>query len=172
MNIMEAVYDFVVFFCPVLQADNVFIGYQNRSMLPDVQKYAVITLEDTTRIGTNVGDDMQSSANIYTTKALREYVVGIDLCSNNQFEAQELAQRLEIIGRDFRSTDFFSEYEVSCNYTEDIKYLPFVDGTEQYVQRYRVTLHLTMWNSMSVPQEYAEKVKLGRVENIDAHHKF
>ncbi len=94
-------------FCPVLQADNVFIGYQNRSMLPDVQKYAVITLEDTTRIGTNVGDDMQSSANIYTTKALREYVVGIDLCSNNQFEAQELAQRLEIIGRDFRSTDFF-----------------------------------------------------------------
>lgn len=172
MKILDATCDYITAFCSDIPSDIIYRGYGNRSALPKGQRYVVLVLADTARIGTNVSSDVQAADNVYETKSLREYIVDIDFISDNQQQAQENAGTLEILSRSYIATSFFAEYGIGFNYADTLRYLPFVDQTDQYIHRYRITLHLTCWETVSVPQEYAEKIELNRVENIDAHHKF
>lgn len=51
----EAVNDFILKFAPGVVQDNIYRGYFNRASLPDVQDYTVISVSDTSRVGTNIG---------------------------------------------------------------------------------------------------------------------
>lgn len=171
IQMFEAVNDFILKFAPGVVQDNIYRGYFNRASLPDVQDYTVISVSDTSRVGTNIGDDAQAADNIYTTKALYEYTIDIDFVCDDQMTAHKRASALATLGRDYIAVDFFKGYAIGFNYADDMAYLPFVDLSDQYIHRYRVTLHLTQWESVSTSQEYAEKVEINLVENIDAHHK-
>ena len=166
MSVLEAVNDYILQYTDV-QQDNLFRGYQNRSTLPQTQDYTMYWLGDNTRIGTNVDEfgDFRT-----TIKALREYTVSIDFCGDDQERTEARAMSLAVLGRSFVSCEFFEKRNITFNYAEETKYLPFVDETEQYVHRYRIVLHLTRWDSVEITQETAINADV-YVENVDAHHK-
>ena len=164
--VLEAVNDYILQYTDV-QQDNLFRGYQNRSTLPQTQDYTMYWLGDNARIGTNV-DEFQDYKT--TVKALREYAVYIDFCGDDQEVVENRAISLAVLGRSFFSVNFFKTYGITFNYAEEVKYLPFVDETEQYVHRYRIVLHLTRWDSVDIDLESAVKADV-YLENVDAHHK-
>ena len=163
---LEAVNDYILKFTDVVQ-DNLFRGYQNSTTLPQTQDYTMYYYGDNSRIGTNVDEFKDTKTIVHT---LREYTVNIDFCGDDQAKIQQRATNLAVLGRSFYSVDFFKTFGIAFNYAEDVKYLPFVDETEQYVHRYRIVLHLTRWDSVTVTQETAIHADV-YVENVDAHHK-
>lgn len=167
---LEAVNDFVITYAPNAIQNNLFRGYQNRMALPQQQNFIVVSVEDTARVGTNTTDYSQADDGKLITKALREYLVSIDFCNIKQEIAQEQAANIEVISRSYIATDFFKQRDIGFNYADDIMYLPYVDEQDQYLHRYRVTLHLTKWEQVAINQDFAKTVQL-RIENIDAHHK-
>lgn len=168
---LSAVNDFILAYAPDVTQDMLYRGYQNRMALPEEQDYVIMAMLDTARIGTNVSDYSQSADEKYIAKTLREYTVSVDFCSINQESAQQRAMTLEVISNGYIAVDFFKQYGLSYNYADDIQYIPFVSEQDQYVHRYRINLHLTKWDEVAIKQQYAERVELSRVENIDAHHK-
>ena len=169
--ILEAVYDFITTYALNVVADNVFRGWQNRMALPQTQNFIVISIQDTMRIGTNVTDYTQSAQGNIINQTLREYTVDIDFCNIDQEIAQEQASTIETLGRSDIGVTFFNKYTgLSLNYADDMEYMPYADEQDQYLHRYRVSLHLTQWDQTTLTQDYFNSVNL-RVENIDAHHK-
>ena len=164
--ILEAVNDYILRFTNV-QQDNLFRGYQNRSTLPQTQDYTMYYLSGNSRIGTNV-DDVDDLTT--TVKALREYIVNVDFCGDDQETVEDRAKSLAVLGRSYLSCNFFKTYGINFNFAENVQYLPFVDETEQYVHRYRIVLHLTRWDSVTISQETAIQADV-YIENVDAHHK-
>lgn len=171
MDILGAVNEFIMKYAPGVEQVQLYRGYQNRMALPSKQDYIVMSLGTTARIGTNVSDYDRSSDELYTTKTLREYTINVDFCSIYQEVAQRRAIVLEVISNGNIAVDFFKQYGLSYNYAEDVQYIPFISEQDQYVHRYRINLHLTKWDKVTIPQQYAERVELSRIENIDAHHK-
>ena len=163
--VLEAVNDYILQYTDV-QQDNLFRGYQNRSALPQTQDYTMYWLGDNTRIGTNVDEYKDFEATIH---ALREYTVNIDFCGDDQSSIEKRATNLAVLGRSYISVNFFKTYGITFNYAEEVKYLPFVDETEQYVHRYRIVLHLSRWDNVIVPQQTAIVVE-PHIENVDVHH--
>lgn len=167
---LDAVAQFLLQFAPGQLEENLVQGYQNRMALPQTQSYTVLALSGTQRIGTNVNRYAQTADEI-EVMAQREYTVDVDFCDVRQGLAEEKARAVEIFGRNNLGVSFFKRLGIGLNYTDDMQYIPFVDATDQYIHRYRVVIHLTRWETVTAPQEYAERVELQRVENIDAHHK-
>lgn len=161
----KAVNNFILNFTDMTQ-EAVYQGYQNRAARPaDTQDFTVFAIADTERVGTNVTEF--TTDDTITQKALREYSIDVDFCSTSTELALQRARALETIGRSFIATDFFKAYGIGFNYCDDVLYLPYTDDTQQWVERCRVTLHLTRLEAVSVPQQYAERVKIDKVINID-----
>ena len=162
---LEAVNDFILQYTDVVQ-DNLFIGYQNRSTLPQVNDYTMFYEQSINRIGTNVDEVKDTETTVNT---LREYTVNIDFCGDDQEKLSERATNIAVLGRSFYGCNFFKSYGITLNYAEDVQYLPFVDEEQQYIHRYRIVLHLTRWDSVTLPQQTAIKVE-PHIENVDVHH--
>lgn len=167
---LEAVYDFITNFTTA-KPDNIFQGYQNRMALPPEESYAVISVEGVQRVGTNLLDTSLSANSQITSSVMREYSVSVDFIGIDQDEVLGFANTLENVGRSYLAVDFFKTYNISFNYVDETEYLPFTGETDQYLHRYRIRLHFTEWQSVTVTQQYADNVEINRVENIDAHHK-
>lgn len=169
--LLDVVNNFILFACPDVVQDRLYRGYENRNALPGVQDYTVYAIDSTARVGTNVNDFAQTVDDTMITKVLREYTVTVDFFSNSQETARSRAANLEGLANCYIGIDYFSAQDIALTYAEEPQYLPYTDLTEQYIQRYRVTLHLTVWEEYTAVQQYADEVVLQRVENIDAHHK-
>ena len=166
MSVLEAVNDFILQYTDVVQ-DNLFAGYQNRSTLPQTNDYTLYYEQSVNRIGTNV-DDVKNTET--TVNSLREYVVSIDFCGDDEVTLAERATNLAILSRSLYGCNFFKSYGITLNYADDVQYLPFVDEEQQYIHRYRITIHLTRWDNVKIPQQTANVVS-PYIENVDAHHK-
>ena len=166
MLVLDAVNDFILQYTDVEQ-EKLFRGYQNRSALPQTQDYTLFYMDSTNRVGTNVDhvEDLKT-----TVHALREYVVNIDFCGDNQEVIEGRATNLAVLGRSFFAVNFFKTYGITFNYADEVQYLPFTDDTEQYIHRYRIVLHLARWDSVTIKQDTAIKADV-YIENVDAHHK-
>lgn len=166
---LSAVYDFVTTYTDAPPA-SVYRGYQNRTALPADNSYVIIAVESSQRVGTNVLDIGPAENGQIASIVLREYAVTVDFIGLDQGAVQDAANTLENIGRSYIAVDFFQQYNIGFNFVDDTEYLPFTDETDQQLHRYRVTLHFTRWETVTVSQQYAEQVAFSRVENIDAHH--
>lgn len=165
---LDGVNDFLLTFLADTSQDNLFRGYSNRMALPANNEYIVYSVANTQRVGTNVISYQKSADEKITVRALRQYAVDVDICSNDRGTAQNRATTIETIGRSYIAVDFFKKYETDFDYCDDVQYLPFTDDTEQYVERYRVTLHFTRWEEVEVSQDYAERV-IAKVINVDTY---
>lgn len=167
---LKVISDFITTYTSMPE-DNIFIGYQNRMSLPAEALYAVIFVESTARIGTNVLDQSLASEGQITSKVMREYAVNVDFAGLDQNAVLQMASTLENIGRSYIAVDFFADYGASFTYCDDLQYLPYVTQQDQYIHRYRLILHYTVWEEVTIAQQYADTVEINRVENIDADHK-
>lgn len=165
---LDAVNDFLLTFLADTSQDNLFRGYSNRMALPAGNEYIIYSVANTQRVGTNIISYKLSEKSKITLKTLRQYAVDVDICSNDRGTAQNRATTIETIGRSYIAVDFFKQRKIDFDYCDDVQYLPFTDDTEQYVERYRVTLHFTRWEEVEVSQDYAERV-IAKVINIDTY---
>ena len=127
MLVLDAVNDYILQYTDVTQ-DTLFRGYQNRSALPQTQDYTLFYMDGNDRIGTNVDEVKDTKTTVH---ALREYVVTIDFCGDNQDVIEERATDLAVLGRSFLSVNFFKTYGITFNFADEVQYLPYTDDTEQ-----------------------------------------
>lgn len=75
------------------------------------------------------------------------------------------------MSRSAYAADFFhNNYDIGLLYAENMVYLPYVDDTNQFINRFQVKLHLSMWSTYSIEVEYFERASVTRLENVDVHH--
>lgn len=170
-DVYAAVYDFILAYAlPALSSDNIIRGWENREHLPpDTNDYAVITVISKTRVGTNVTTDPGEDAETQEVRTLRRIDVQIDFCSDDD-KAVQRAACIETVTRDPVGVAFFKPYGLSCLYAEDVRAVEYVDGSDQFVKRCIITLHLTAWSGVSVPVPHFDKARVSRLENVDVHH--
>ena len=166
LTLLDTVNDYILQYTDVVQ-DNLFRGYQNRSTLPQTDDYTMFYMNNAVRVGTNVNEYTNTEVKI---NALHEYTVNIDFCSSEQETAESHAKRLAVLGRSFVSCDFFKAQGFNLNYADDMQYLPFTDENSQWVHRYRITLHLTEWDKVTLTQQTAKEVTIQKVVNVDVEY--
>lgn len=170
-DVLGAVHDFLAAYIGI--SPKVIIrGWQNRAALPDVSSYAVLTLINAPRQGTNVhvwtnapeGDGLTESVRMLTL-----YEVQIDLCGLDEAVVNAQAARLVMLARDAVAVDFFQKQGLSCQYADDPRSLPFSNDLNQWEVRYSVTLRLSAWNAADIARDAFRDVNI-RLEDVDVHH--
>lgn len=157
---------------PPLTAEQIYLGQQNNSALPKTREHVVFFLASTRRIGTNVGEQIVTEAGTTETRSYREYVVNVDFCDADYQRALQRAEYFETLGRSDIAVDFFKKnYNIALLYCENMQFLPYTDDTNQYINRYRLPLHLAFWTVYKYQTEYFDKIAITRLENVDVHHK-
>lgn len=162
-----------IFSTPILPSDNIIIGWQNRSYLPlNTNEYAVISIIDTRRRGTNVQDwskDPDSEEKL-TVKELElvECSIQIDFCSDNN-NAQQRAQTIELVTRSQLGVKFFKLYGIAPLYADGIRDISYVDQSKQFVRRFMTTVHICYWTGVSTALDAITDFSL-HIENVDVEH--
>lgn len=182
-QLQDALYDFVMFYgLPALDGANIYHANQNRLSLPEgLEEYATIYVMSPVRHGTAVermipGED--TAPDNLSITALFEYLVQIDFYSVDA-RARQRAMTVANIGRSSIGPQFFQKYGVSLLYVDDPKDMAFVGDTQQYVQRWMLTLRVTMPEVTTVEFPGFDVVDLGGeqhgrpgfFENVDVHHR-
>ena len=162
LKLLDVVNDYILQYTDVTQ-DKLFRGYQNRATLPQTDDYTLFYMSNAVRVGTNVNEYTDTQAKIY---ALQEKTVNVDFCSSNHETAENHAKRLAVLGRSYVSCDYFKAQGFNYNFADDMQYLPFTDENNQYVHRYRIVLHLTEWDNVTLTQQTAKEVNVD-VINVD-----
>ena len=183
IDVLGAVNDFVLEYAfaepdlPALTQPQIIRGWQNYGGLPPkTQELVILTLLSASRHGTNVRtrrDADAPSGIIETVSRLAEHLVQSDFwCARPrmpEYAARTRAEIMEILARDPVGVSFFQKYGLSLCYADEIKALPFVNESKQWVARYSVTIHLTGWSGVEIPVDSFADVQL-RIENVDEHH--
>jgi hypothetical protein len=171
-DIYGAVYDFIdAWAAPPMDPDNIYRDMVNRAALPAASNdYAVISILNTVRHGTNVerlhntgADD--ESPELSAVCVLDEATVQCDFVSNGE-AARQRAMVLENLTRSSVGVAFFKPYHISACYADDVKEIPYIDESKQYVHRFMTVLHLTYWAVNHVGSAWLTTVDL-RTEDVD-----
>lgn len=157
---------------PPLLPEQIYLGQQNNAAPPLTREHVVFFLASTKRIGTNVGEQVVDVNGITKTRSYREYVINVDFCDADHERALQRAEFFETLGRSDTAVNYFkTNYNIALLYCDNMQFLPYTDDTKQYINRYRLPLHLAMWTEYSYQTEYFDKVSITRLENVDVHHK-
>lgn len=157
---------------PALTPGQIYLGQQNNAALPTTREHVVFFIASTRRIGTNIGAQLVSDEGKTSTASYREYTVNVDFCDADYARSLQRAEHFETLGRSTVGVDFFKKnYDIALLYCDNMQFLPYVDDTNQYINRYRLPLHLAYWTTYEYPTEYFDKVAITRLENVDTHHK-
>lgn len=173
-DLLGAVYDFVVDCArPTLDPDRVFIGWQNRTSLPDDDNnFAVITDLGQSRQGTQIqrfaADPAVREDGLATWLNLVKAEVRVDFCAEDE-AARHRASSLSILMSGPQAVEYFQPYGICALYASDIRDDSYTDGSNQYVRRFYVLLYLSYWSSLSAPASWFDQVD-PYLENVDVHH--
>lgn len=166
MDELEAIYDFIAEFSTVPKP-NILRGYEKVNVLPKTANYCVFELDDLERRGSNI----QTWADTETTyRRLLEFSVIIDFVNADRAAAAISARNLEIIARSLTGLAFFKERGLAVEYATQ-EYLPVVSDDNEYTHRFRVHLHLSKWEDVTVTEQTAKETRLNFVVNVDAGEK-
>ena len=183
--ILELVNDFVLAFTDLSQPV-LFQGYENRTALPpDNDGFCVMTIADSERRGTNI-DKWEDV--IRHIKKLTAYTVDVDFVGWDNEKQRERASKLEIMAWSNVAQNFFKKANGAMLYADPLQYLPYVDEDEQSMHRYRVRLHISLWEDFPLDVETAKEVIINAaihgvdpetgkhtykdgIENVDVYHK-
>lgn len=173
-DVYAAMYNFALAFGkPDLPAANIVRGWQNRGHLPqDTNEYAIITIMQGVRRGTNVThfgfDPATVKDGTLTTAELVQCGVQFDFCADDD-TARQRAQSVELVSRSPMAVDFLAPHSIAPLYADDVKDLSFTDGSDQFVQRFSVSLYVSFWASMEASVGWFDRINL-YTENVDVHH--
>jgi len=152
----------------ILSSVSVVRGQNNRVSMP-TGDFVVMTPMLRARLATNV--DSYTTASFpapTTTQAMQatEITVQLDIFGPS---AGNNAQILTTLFRDDNACAFFaaSGYPIAPLYADDARQMQFIDGENQYENRYSVDVYLQANIALTVPQQFANVVKVGII-NVDA----
>ena len=182
-DILGAVNDFILAYVgynevPLLTQDQIVVGWQNvAAALPkNTQEYAVLTLLQAIRHGTNVRMRQNAEGDtgmVETIAHATEHIVQVDFCCASPQMIEEVARTraeiLETLTRDRVAVDFYKSYGMTSCYAEDVHQLPFQNESEQWEARYMVTLHLSGYTATNVDLKTFEAIDTF-IECTDVHH--
>lgn len=173
VDILGAVYSFLVQYLPDIGDGNIVRGWQNRAALPNVTDYVVLTLLTTKRHGTNVHEnqnDKTSDTDIeQIVHMLAEHTVQVDFCGQDEQIVMGRATQLAALARDGVAVDFLKPYGILPLYAEDVRQAPFTNEQRQWETRYIVTWHLECWHDVVIPRPAFTDVNIA-IEDVDVHH--
>lgn len=94
-----------------------------------------------------------------------DVAIQLDVHSENIRLASDYAQTITTIFRDDRGYQMLraSGFPISPLYTDDPKQVPFVSGESQYESRYVITAHLQVDQTLTLPQEFMDRVDVDRI---------
>lgn len=172
-NLYDALYDFVAMYAiPVMDGNNIFFSNRNRMSLPSGhEEYAVIDVLSSVRHGTATEKLIPgngSEPDKLVIGSLFEYLVQVDLYSVDE-TARQRAMTLANVGMRV-GPQFFNQYGCSFLYMDNPRDMAFVGDANQYVQRWMLTLRVTMPELTTVELPGFDSVAVERIENVDVHH--
>lgn len=162
-DVLGAVYDFILAYClPAMNPEHVFRAWVNRASLPpDTNEYAIITVIGEARRGSNVEEfdfDPDTEADgILTLEESKKIAVQVDFFGD---EAKRRASALELLSRSGTAALFLEPYGIAPLYADDPKEAGVVDGSEQQVPRYVITLYLSAKASLGMSVGWFDDVNL------------
>ncbi|MBD5417370.1 MAG: hypothetical protein HDR50_06870 [Desulfovibrio sp.] len=172
LDVLGAVHDFLMAHIGIAP-EAIIRGWQNRADLPPMSSYAVLTLINAPRRGTNVHvwehDPAAADGLVENVRMLVCYEVQVDVCGQDEAVVGAQAARLVMLCRDAVAVDFFRALGLSCQYADDPRSLPFSNDVDQWEVRYSVTLHLSAWLGADIARAAFTDVDL-RLEDVDVHH--
>lgn len=161
-NLQMAVYEFIAAFTSV-DRNNIIKGWQNTNILPPLtESYAVFTSINAKRRGTNVENYMPNDNSLILEKSnMIDYQ--IDIVATDAETARNNISALETVARSAAGVNFFNNYNINLLYAEDAKAIETISKTDNYVNRYMITLHLEEINTVTVSQDYFDNVEVKTV---------
>lgn len=161
-NMQIAVYEFIAAFTSV-DRNNIVKGWQNTSILPpQTESYAVFTSINAKRRGTNIENYIPAN-NTLTLEKSNMIDYQIDIVATDAETARNNISALETVARSAAGVDFFNNYNINLLYAEDAKAIETISKTDNYVNRYMITLHLEEINAVTVSQDYFDNVEVKTV---------
>lgn len=156
---------YVAHFIPDIDPDHIINGYQRDMTLPKAEDYCVISMGDIGRVGTNVSSYTDDTASLST---LHQYTILVDFIGTDREAAQRRAFSLETVSRSLEGQAFLDRFQIYMNYADGAEYLPYVYTDDSYTHRFRVTLHLTRWDTVTISAQTANKAD-PKVVNVDTY---
>jgi hypothetical protein len=146
----------------------VFRSWQNRVSQPLADEYATITGLTLARRGSNVRGSGPGPDEA-TVMTLWEAQVQVDWwgswCLERALAFEALASSPDGCG----IMAPLGVQPLEC--PGGVKDMAEIGGADQHVKRASVTLRLSFWSGLGVPEEGTEgPLRLGRIENVDQHH--
>lgn len=177
-DIYEACRAFILDYVrPPLDAAHVIQGWQNRTSLPqNSNDYAVISVCSAVQQGSSVerlefDGELEPGVprGVLSVHGLMDVSVQAEFYSETDVSRQR-AQRIAILFASSVGAHFFRERDLNPLYAEDVREFSDIGDANQFVRRYSVTLHLSCWAGEVVEQQYFDKARLSRFEDVDVHH--
>lgn len=161
-NLQMAVYEFIAAYTNI-NSNNIIKGWQNTNILPPLtESYAVFTSINASRRGTNIENYTPADNSLILEKSnMVDYQ--IDIVATDAETARNNISALETVARSSAGVDFFNKYNINLLYAEDAKAIETISKTDNYVNRYMIILHLEEINTVTVSQEYFDKVNVNTV---------
>ncbi len=161
-NMQVAVYEFIAAFTSV-DRNNIIKGWQNTSILPpQTESYAVFTSINAKRRGTNIENYIPDN-NTLTLEKSNMIDYQIDIVATDAETARNNISALETVARSGAGVDFFKKYDIGLLYADDARAMEQISKTDNYVNRYMITLHLEEINAVTVSQDYFDNVEVKTV---------
>lgn len=161
-NMQVAVYEFIAAFTSI-DRNNIIKGWQNTNILPPLtESYAVFTSINAKRRGTNeeiyIPDD-----NVLILEKSNMVDYQIDIVATDAVSARNNISALETVARSAAGVEFFNNYNINLLYAEDARAIETISKTDNYVNRYMLTLHLEEINTVTKQQVYFDNVRINTV---------
>jgi hypothetical protein len=157
-TVMKAVGDFLVLTLGL----EVVRGQENQTPMPQGQ-FVAMTSGTMTRKGTNVRTYVDPGTNPGAMKAQATQEVSVQLDVYGK-DAQANANILSTLFRDGYAVDAFPAGIAPC-YAGDPQQIPLVTGEENWLERWKLDLVLSVVPTVSVPQDFADELEIGTAGN-------
>lgn len=173
-DFMDDVNDLLLYVLDIDQ-DHLIRGNQSREVLPDDDNFCIFTPLRQKRIGTNiteldaVGVAVNKNAPC-NDKKLVQIDIQIDVYGD---EAYDKACGLETFCGSFQCNDWLIRNNMGIRvlYASDPVDLTYVDETEQYVQRWMVTMSICTTSEFTSKIPWLEDVTIKAIKNVDVYFK-
>ena len=164
----SALYTFLVtYITPKINADQILAGSQQNMVLPDDDDYVIFQFLQQIRHGTTT-EIYDTENETITLKGLNEIIAKVDCYANSTnsskddaiLRAQIRANNLNLLFRSSVATDFFKRYNISALYADDAQDTTIISGSDQYLHRWSVNLHLSLANTVTIPYPGFTELKI------------
>jgi hypothetical protein len=147
----------------------VIIAQENQVPEPTSDDFVLLTLLNRGRLGTNTTAWDQSMDGNPTTITDAEAVsIGMQLDFHGA-DSTDNAQVFCVLFRSAYACDYMAATGVSPDYCTDGQQMPFINGSQQWEDRWVLTAMMDCVISVEAPQQFADALIVGLV-NVDASY--